>query len=259
MAAPVANFRMSPNLLAVNFIDSSSNVPTSWSWNFGDAGTSTSQNPSHTYVAPGTYTVVLTATNGDGVSMKSRTIRVDSVPVLPLSLYEFAMCKLGPIEIDSACLETYIAQWQMYIQPLVSPSVSTNDTFNELAYPALASALLASLAAYSALIDIANSKAFTSSGATAAGTGTLKKLVTGPAEAEWFTSDESLKLLFKAADGVLSTLSKEICSLAHRLNVPLGMCPPLPSPKILPIKAGRVVTTHTSIWGGFPFDTALTI
>ena len=34
-----------------------------YSWNFGDGGTSTSAAPSRTYAAPGTYTVVLTATD----------------------------------------------------------------------------------------------------------------------------------------------------------------------------------------------------
>ena len=34
-----------------------------WYWSFGDSGSSTSQNPSHTYVSPGYYTVSLTATN----------------------------------------------------------------------------------------------------------------------------------------------------------------------------------------------------
>ena len=34
-----------------------------YSWTFGDTGTSTSANPSRTYAAPGTYTVILTATD----------------------------------------------------------------------------------------------------------------------------------------------------------------------------------------------------
>jgi PKD repeat protein len=36
----------------------------SWNWNFGDGGTSTSQNPSHTYSANGSYTVSLTVSDG---------------------------------------------------------------------------------------------------------------------------------------------------------------------------------------------------
>ncbi len=37
--------------------------PYSYSWNFGDGSTSTTQNPSHTYTAAGTYTATLTVTD----------------------------------------------------------------------------------------------------------------------------------------------------------------------------------------------------
>jgi len=40
----------------------------SWSWEFGDGGTSSEQNPSHTYFSPGTYSVTLTVTDEDGLS-----------------------------------------------------------------------------------------------------------------------------------------------------------------------------------------------
>jgi len=67
---PVAAFTASPNPAQVNqtvtFTDQSSNSPTSWSWDFGDGGSSTNQNPTHSYGAPGTYPVTLTATNADG-------------------------------------------------------------------------------------------------------------------------------------------------------------------------------------------------
>ena len=54
---------------AVQFTETSINHPTSWSWNFGDAtsgqnNTSTLQNPTHTYVATGSYTVTLMVTTG---------------------------------------------------------------------------------------------------------------------------------------------------------------------------------------------------
>ncbi len=65
-----ANFSGSPTSgtapLAVNFTDLSTGSPASWSWAFGDGGTSTAQNPSHTYTAAGTYNVQLTATNACG-------------------------------------------------------------------------------------------------------------------------------------------------------------------------------------------------
>lgn len=45
------------------FFDQSSNNPTSWSWTFGDGGTSTQQNPVHQYAQPGYYAVCLTITD----------------------------------------------------------------------------------------------------------------------------------------------------------------------------------------------------
>jgi PKD repeat protein len=74
---PVANFTGTPTVgnvpLTVNFSDASSGSPASWSWTFGDGGTSSSQNPSHTYNAAGTYTVSLTATNAYGSDSETKT------------------------------------------------------------------------------------------------------------------------------------------------------------------------------------------
>jgi PKD repeat protein len=74
-----ANFTASPLLgivpLVVQFTDTSTGNPVSWSWNFGDGSGSTAQNPSHIYVLPGTYTVTLTVRNSAGAtSSKSATI-----------------------------------------------------------------------------------------------------------------------------------------------------------------------------------------
>jgi len=74
---PVANFSGIPTIgtapLAVQFTDQSSNNPTSWSWTFGDGGTSSAQNPSHTYSSAGSYTVSLTATNAYGSDTNTKT------------------------------------------------------------------------------------------------------------------------------------------------------------------------------------------
>lgn len=77
--APIANFSATPtsgiSTLQCVFTDTSTNTPTSWSWNFGDTvnNTSTLQNPLHNYATPGTYTVSLTATNAYGSNTKTQT------------------------------------------------------------------------------------------------------------------------------------------------------------------------------------------
>ena len=68
---PTAGFSFSVNDLTVMFTDES--VPgdsdiSSWSWDFGDGGTSTEQNPVHTYSVSGTYSVSLMVTDAIGLS-----------------------------------------------------------------------------------------------------------------------------------------------------------------------------------------------
>jgi polygalacturonase/PKD repeat protein len=69
---PVASFTANPLSgaapLIVSFTDMSSNSPTAWYWTFGDGGTSTSQNPSYTYLTPGSWTASLIASNAGGAS-----------------------------------------------------------------------------------------------------------------------------------------------------------------------------------------------
>ena len=78
MAAPVADFGGLPligNLpLSTTFTDLSTNVPTSWSRDFGDGSPlDTTQNPVHIYSVAWVYTVALTATNVDGSDTETKT------------------------------------------------------------------------------------------------------------------------------------------------------------------------------------------
>ncbi|MEN8957401.1 MAG: PKD domain-containing protein, partial [Flavobacteriales bacterium] len=67
---------------AINFTDSSSGIPNSWRWNFGDGNTSTLQNPIHTYATTGNFTVTLIVINTAGCSDTiSRVLFVNSIPV----------------------------------------------------------------------------------------------------------------------------------------------------------------------------------
>jgi PKD repeat protein len=71
---PVANFYTDKRTVCnqtVAFLDSSTNVITSWTWNFGDpnsgtANTTTVRNPIHTFSGPGVYTISLVACNSIG-------------------------------------------------------------------------------------------------------------------------------------------------------------------------------------------------
>ncbi|MFC2086268.1 FISUMP domain-containing protein [Bacteroidota bacterium] len=65
----------------VQFSDQSSNSPTSWSWDFGDGRTSTSQNPTHSYFSTGSHNVSLTATNSYGSDTESKTNYITVISV----------------------------------------------------------------------------------------------------------------------------------------------------------------------------------
>ena len=93
---PTASFVGMPNIgaapLNVNFTDSSMGTPTSWQWNFGDVGDpsvvqSADQNPSHTFINPGLYTVTLIATNAFGSNGMTRVnyISVSAADLPPVA------------------------------------------------------------------------------------------------------------------------------------------------------------------------------
>ncbi|MDY9925890.1 PGF-pre-PGF domain-containing protein [Methanosarcina sp.] len=83
-AAPVANFTSDFTAgfppLNVAFTDTSTGLPTSWSWDFGDGNISISQNPTHTYSAAGNYSVKLNVTNDRG---SNNIQKVNYITVLP--------------------------------------------------------------------------------------------------------------------------------------------------------------------------------
>jgi PKD repeat protein len=68
--------------LNVQFNDTSSGIPTTWSWNFGDGQTSLDQNPVHTFETAASYTVTLTVTNNKGTNtlVKTNFITVTGPP-----------------------------------------------------------------------------------------------------------------------------------------------------------------------------------
>ena len=75
---PTASFTATPvSGHTIQFADTSTGSPTSWSWTFGDGGTSTQQNPSHPYAMAGNYSVTLTVTNSGG---SNQTVQVVTVP-----------------------------------------------------------------------------------------------------------------------------------------------------------------------------------
>lgn len=63
---------------SVQFTDESTGPIVSWSWTFGDGGTSSDQNPSHVYATEGVYTVALTV---DGVTHSDTETKLNYISV----------------------------------------------------------------------------------------------------------------------------------------------------------------------------------
>lgn len=111
-APPTANFTASNNPCTgqtISLTDASTNNPTSWAWSMPGAtpSSSTSQNPSITYAAAGTYTVSLTATNGFGASTPvTQTFTINTTPVATAS-NTGPFCTGGSISLSSSGGGTY--------------------------------------------------------------------------------------------------------------------------------------------------------
>jgi gliding motility-associated-like protein len=106
VAPPFANFNFTEECLNVGSAFTDFSLPgfgtiTNWDWNFGDLGTSTNQNESHVYTAPGTYNVQLITTSDSGCS--DSTIKVVEVFEIPVADFTYTSdCPNNQVIVDFA-------------------------------------------------------------------------------------------------------------------------------------------------------------
>jgi len=239
---PEANFSYSVSALVVDFIDRSSNGPTSWLWDFGDGTTNTTENPSHTYNRRGFFVVTLITTNADGSSNPfSLSVGVSDTGITPLprSIYDMILSYIPVgVTISVGEIDGFIKKWQLYLQPLVeNPEVDPNYVFDEFYWPPLVNQLIAELVALDLLIQSINIL-ISSSSSTGSGTagGAMKKVVTGPTQAEWHDpsgATDSVNQMVKAG-GAVDTLINQTCMLAKRVRIYLPICKDLRQSPIVP-------------------------
>lgn len=103
-----------------NFADTSGNngsgVTVEWQWNFGDNGTSTLHNPTHTYSSPGIYNVNLIAFSSLGcIDTILKTVIVDPLPTATASVLQSVNCNgnciASAIVNPSGGIPPYSYQW----------------------------------------------------------------------------------------------------------------------------------------------------
>ena len=92
---------------SVSFTDLSTGNPTLWNWDFGDGGTSTAQNPNHSYVTSGTYTVTLIAGNGvcADTMVQTALVTVNPAPVAAFVADTTRSCE-APFSVNFTDLST---------------------------------------------------------------------------------------------------------------------------------------------------------
>jgi PKD repeat protein len=121
---PTANFTASTSLLEVTFTNTSSNS-TSYHWDFGDSQESNEANPTHTYAADGTYTVVLTATNDCGTSTFTQNVVIITEPDAGFSASTTAGCAVLTVNFTDIS-EGDPVSWEWDF-PGGTPSSSTEE------------------------------------------------------------------------------------------------------------------------------------
>ena len=86
----------------MQFTDTSTGSPTSWLWNFGDGGTSTAQNPTHTYSNAGNFIVTMRATNACSQSEVTHQVSVDVNAIDANFTFDDRLCRGAPVQLSPA-------------------------------------------------------------------------------------------------------------------------------------------------------------
>lgn len=79
----------------IAFTDLSTNSPDSWSWTFGDGGSSSLPNPTHNYATNGTFEVCLIAGNAAGTDEVCKNVTVEGNLVAPEADYAYSSVGLA--------------------------------------------------------------------------------------------------------------------------------------------------------------------
>ncbi len=98
-------------------------------WDFGDTGTSTAVAPAHTYAAPGTYTVTLTASNPNACNLQDiDSIEVIVLPAAPLlqADADIALCGPTPSSLLSSTSFGTATQFVWSTNPSFSDTLNTS-------------------------------------------------------------------------------------------------------------------------------------
>ena len=142
---PVASYTFAVTDLTADFTDTSTDdgTITAWNWNFGDTNTSTTQNPTHTYAAAGTYSVQLIVTDDLGaVDTTSQDVTVsDPSPgtgsflesggllVVEAEHFTSQVDRSGHTWLPSTAFAGFTGESAMLADPNTGADIRKNDAF----------------------------------------------------------------------------------------------------------------------------------
>jgi len=137
---PTASFTFSCTDLNCAFTDNSTDPDVGdsvvfWDWDFGDGGTSTSQNPAHAYIGDGTYSVTLTVTDGNSASDSVSQDVTVSAPVSnlpPTAEFSYACTDLSCTFTDSSSdpdAGDSVVSWDWDFGDTIGTSSSQNPAY----------------------------------------------------------------------------------------------------------------------------------
>ena len=127
--------------------------------------------------------------------------------------------------------------WQIYLAEALHPQIPAGSEFTESEWPEIANMLIADLVCYSIMLAslrsaISNvSSNGTNTNSPGSADPTIKHIVEGPAEIEWFdptkSQSDAAKAYFAKSGTGLSAFDEiklDICMKSRRLGIILGMC-----------------------------------
>lgn len=131
---PVADFIASATTIcvgqSVTFTDTSTNLPSAWTWTFtgGTPNSSTVQNPVITYNSPGTFAVTLLAANynGNDTETKMAYITVNAIPTV-VSTAQASRCDSGTVTLQATASSGADLNW--YAVPTGGTILATGTSF----------------------------------------------------------------------------------------------------------------------------------
>jgi hypothetical protein len=155
-------------------------------------------------------------------------LHVKELPLSIISIQSFIDAELSTSPLSLSFVASKTQYWQEFLKDSFVPSIVLPHI--ESSWPLLGKALIAKLIIYDALQMALRGSLLAFAGFTgsAGGGGNVKKVTTGPADAEFFDASATIEKLFKPQGKDNKTafqmLGSDICELAGKLRIQLGMC-----------------------------------